>query len=175
MLLQLVLAWNIHTIALERWWQDSFLACHRKDLDISQRSADVQVVLLKDLHHGIPEPASPVYADLDIAWPLEQCTCHLCTCHLQNPQKWQLYCTCCTQKSVWSIWSGENLQALSDVQPWMEMENAVILALRKFQSVDPNVQLLHGLLAAPPLHLEGVGHGSKGFSSISKQWAAEEF
>ena len=38
----------------------------------------------------------------------------------------------------------------------MEVENDVILALRKLQSVDVNIQLLHGLLSVPPLHLEGV-------------------
>ena len=166
-----ILTSNIYAVAQEWWWQDSFLACHRKDLDISQRSAEVQIVLQRSPPHD-PRLLCQFYTGLDRAWPLQQCTFHLCACHLQNPQKGQFYCTCCTQKSIWSIWSGENPQTLSDIQSWMEVENDVILALRKLQSVDVNIQLLCGLLSAPPLHLEGQ---FQGFSSISKQWVAEEF
>lgn len=53
----------------------------------------------------------------------------LCTCRLQNLQKWQFW-------STLLIRSGEILQALSDAEHWAEVEYDVILTLKILQFVD---------------------------------------
>lgn len=100
----------------------------------------VQLLLLSHYNFWLSSKSST-------ACPFQQGTGHFGTYCLQNlPHSRMLDSAYCTHQINLIDFSWERLQALADVEHGVEVENDVILVLKKLQTFDWNLQLFHGSL-----------------------------